>query len=245
MAIAAVACLSATSSATIISYGNFTGSDVTYINVEEDTRDEPNALFGAPSVAGNFLDFDPLSFSSGTSSSTGLNSSDIVDGQLNFTVMSLDNTFDITNVIINESGDYTTVGLGAAQANATVAAPVGYTITHVGGTPLASPVAGSANVVFSPNGGSYDITDGGGIWNATLDVDIRSALDAAGIGGPATKVEFVLDNTLTTSGAEGGSAFIAKKNFNVDTVGEVVPEPSSLTLLGLGFLMFLGRVRRK
>jgi len=246
LAIAAVACLSTTTSATIISYGTLNGADVMYINIEEDTRDEPNALFGPPTVAGNFLDFDPLSFATSSSSSTGTNNSNILDGQLNFTVMSNDSLFDITNVVISESGDFTTIGLGAAQATATVAAPVLYTVTHVGGNPLGTPVAGSGNVVFTPNGGTYGIADGPtGFWDGTLDVDIRAALDAAGVGGPATKIEFVLDNTLTTSAIDGGSAFIAKKDFNVDVVGEVVPEPSSLSLLGLGFLMFLGRVRRK
>lgn len=245
VAIAAVACLSATTSAAIINYGNLNGTDVMYIGVEEDTRDETNALFGTPSITGNFLDFDPLSFSSNSSSSTGTNNSDIVDGQLNFTVMSNDNTFDITNVIITESGDYTTVGLGNAQATASVAAPVIFTVTHVGGSPLSAPVAGSGNLVFTPNGGVYNIADGAGFWDGTLDVDIRSALDAAGIGGAATKIEFVLDNTLTTSAVDGGSAFIAKKDFNVNTIGEVVPEPGSFCLLGLGSLMLLGTRRKK
>ena len=246
LAIAAVACLSSTTTAAIIDYGTLNGSDVTYANVKEDTRSAPTALFGAASVTSNFLDFDPLSFASNTSSSTGTSGSDIVGGQLNFIVMSNSNTFDITNVVITEGGDYTTTGLGAAQATATVAAPVSYTITHVAGAPLLSPVAGSGNVVFTP-GGAFDITNGpGGLWDGVLNVDIRSALDAAGISGAATTIEFIIDNTLTTSGSDGGSAFIAKKDFNVSTVGEIVPEPGSFSLLlGFGFLMFPGRARRK
>ena len=75
-------------SAVVIPYGDFLGTNIMYLDVTEDTRDSPNALFGAPSILGDTLDFDPLSFAAQVSSTTGTSASDIVDGQLNFTVMS-------------------------------------------------------------------------------------------------------------------------------------------------------------
>ena len=245
IAFIAILLLASQANAILIEYGDFPGADVMYLGVTEDTRDSPNALFGAPSILGNTLDFDPTSFSAGVSSSTGTSESMIVDGQLNFTLMSNDDSVGLDDVLFNESGDYTLTGLGSAQATASVAAPVRWTITHVDGAPLANPVSGADSMTFSPNGGSYALPGDVGtgvLWDGELTVDVDGFAAANGITGNVTKVEFVLDNTLSVAAADGGSASIFKKDFSGVTI--TVPEPSSLALFGLGLLALAG-IRRK
>ena len=244
-ALVAVYLCAAQAQAIIIDYGDFTGDNVMYLDVTEDTRTSPNALFGAPSIQGDTLDFDPTSFSAGVSSSTGTSESLIVDGQLNFTLMSNDNATGLENLIITESGDYTLAGLGNAQATASVAAPVRWTILEVDGAPLTTPVSGADSLVFTPNGGSYALPGDigtGVLWDGELDVDIAAFAAGEGINGLVTKVEFVLDNTLSVAAADGGSASIFKKDFSGVTI--TVPEPSSIALVGAGLLALLG-IRRK
>ena len=44
-----------------INYGSHMGTHVTYVNVTEDSgEDEPLPLFGAPTVTGNSIDFNPV-----------------------------------------------------------------------------------------------------------------------------------------------------------------------------------------
>ena len=228
-----------------IPYGDFLGTNFMYLDVTEDTLNSPTALFGAPSILGDTLDFDPLSFSAGVSSTTGTSASEIVDGQLNFTVMSNSDSLGIERVEIREAGDYTLNGLGSAQATASVAAPVRWTITHVDGAPI-SPVSGAGSLAFSPNGGNYALPGDlgtGVLWDGELDIPVASFAAANGITGNVTKVEFSLDNTLTVAAADGGSASIFKKDFSGVTIG--VPEPGAFTLLGAGLLGLLSFRRKK
>ena len=227
-----------------IPYGDFNGNTVMFLDVTEDTRDEPDALFGAPSILGDTLDFDPLSFDAEVSSSTGTNESDIVDAQLNFTIMSNDASTPIQVVQFREAGDYTLAGLGSAQATASVAAPVLWSITYVDGAPLDAPVNGSGDLVFSPTGGSYALPGdlGTSQWTGELDVDVAAFAAANGITGNVTKVEFVLDNTLTVAAADGGTAFIAKKDNGLTVT---VPEPNAIAILSAGLLGLLGFRRKK
>ena len=229
----------------IIEYGDFVGSEVMYLDVREDTRTSPNALFGAPSIFGNTLDFDPLSFAASVSSVTGTNESEIVDGQLNFTIMSNNDTVGLGNVIINEAGDYTLTGLGNAQATASVAAPVRWTITHVDGAPLSNPVSGADSLTFTPDAGTFALPEdvGTGVqWDGSLVVDLIGFAASNGIVGQVTKAEFALDNTLSVAASDGGSAAIFKKDFNGVVI--TIPEPAAASLTVLGVFAMIG-IRRK
>ena len=107
-------CLMFTSaSADLFEYGDLQGLTVVYLDIREDTFDEPEALFGAPDIVGDKMDFDPTNFKAGADDATP---SDIVDGQLNFTVMTKVDDFFIEDVIIEENGDFTLIGLGDAEA---------------------------------------------------------------------------------------------------------------------------------
>ena len=245
VAVIALFAIAIQADAAVFSYGNFTGTNYMYLNVIEDTRTQPTALFGTPSILGDTLDFDPVSFFASVSSTTGTASSEIVDGQLNFAVMSVSDSTPISVVRFSESGDYTLAGLGTAQATASVAAPVRWTITHVDGAPLAMPVSGADSLTFTPSG-NFSLPGDlgtGALWDGELNVDVAGFAADNGITGNVTKVEFMLDNTLSVAAADGGSAAIFKKDFSGVIIN--VPEPGSLALLVVGLIGFATRRRRR
>ena len=155
-------------------------------------------------------------------------------------------SFPIEQVIIEEAGDFTLVGLGSALAEASVGTLVRFTVTALDGVPTAAVPAGSAMMMFTPEAdGMFDLANNGGTavpWAGMLNVDIAQYLVDNNISGNATKIEFSIDNTLTAVAADGGSAFIAKKDFN--GVSITIPEPSSAIAAILGILS-LGFLRRK
>lgn len=233
-------------SALIINYGDFVGTNVSYLQVTEDTRDEPQALFGPPTVQGDLMDFDPPSFTAAANPNVP---SDITDGQLNFTVQSNVNSFAIGQLIIEEAGDFTLVGLGAAFAQATVGTTVRYKITHVGGSPVGFNCDGTGNMLFTPvgSGGNGDyrtpVDNGTAVpWEGLFTADIGALAASCNLNGPVTAVEVVIDNTLTAFASDGGSAFIAKKDFSGITIK--IPEPSAFVAI-LGALGTLGALRRR
>ena len=66
-----------------VNWGSHMGTNVTYVNVMEDSgASEPLPLFGPPTVTGNSIDFNPLGFDA--SSANG--GSDITDSNLVFMV---------------------------------------------------------------------------------------------------------------------------------------------------------------
>jgi hypothetical protein len=223
-----------------------------YLDITEDTRDTPNMLFGVPDITGNRLDFDPTMFRAGPIG----DGSTITDAQLNFTLMSNEDDFEITDVIIREQGDFTLTGLGSAEALATVGTRVIFTITQLNGAdPPDLLPTGSEIMFFTPDATGQFSLDDEGIstaeeWTGALDLDIAGFLlgvdpeicpSCADGTAFATKIEFAIDNTLTAAAANGGSAFIAKKDFNGVTI--TIPEPSSLGLLGV--LICLAGLYRK
>jgi hypothetical protein len=237
--VAAIVCLlgllSATSNAFMMNYGDFNGSTVMYLDVTE-SNPGPTALFGAPSIFGDLLDFNPVGFNASSSGAAV-----IVDAQLNTTIMSTNNQ-PITQVIFNEAGDYTLAGLGPALANATVGMAVMVDVIEVNGVPQFVS-GGSYTMTFAPAGstgnGSYSLPGDLGTtvpWTGSLSVDVNAIVPGA------TKVQIVLDNTLTATAANGGSAFIAKKDFRGLTI--TVPEPATVSILSIALLGLAGLRRR-
>ena len=220
-----------------IPYGDFNGDTVMYLAVTEDTFSEPNALFGQPAIQGDVLDFDPTTFFAEANSSTGSSNSDLVAGQLDFTIMSVNPNSPISNVVIREGGDYSLVGLGAAaMADVSVSTPVQYTVTEVNGSPLGTPISGMDDLVFTP-GNSFSLPPAGsGSWDGLLNIDLSV------VAPGATKVEISLINTLTANAADGGSAFIAKKDFSGVTIS--IPEPNGIGLIMLAMLGMIGYGRK-
>jgi hypothetical protein len=202
------------------------------IDISEDNGGgEP--LFGPWVEQGDLsVDFNPTTFKS---LSTG-DMSEIVDSQLTFTVM----TDNILEIWIKEAGDFTLIGGPGTQASARASLSVFWEVIEIDGQAVPG-IDGQASAVFADE----ELTDGGyaqGPWTGMLSIDVAGFLAGEGVTGTATKVRVTLDNTLATSSVVGSSAFIAKKDVDI-TIH--VPEPASMSLLGLGSLAMAMGLRRR
>jgi len=231
-------------SAAPINYGDFGGLTVDFLQVTEDSTSDPlpPALYSAPVVSGDSLDFNPVSFNASASGAAG---TDTTEGVLTMMMMSHAGHF-IDMIQFQEAGEFTISGL-AGNASVSVSATFTLDILEVDGVAIA-PLNIVTPMVFSPSGGDFDLVSDGpgplvnGIWTGDLMVDISQALidnNILFVNG-ATKVSVSFDNTLMAQSEAGTSAFIAKKD--VGGVGiTVIPEPASLLLLAAGGFCMLGR----
>ena len=243
--LAAVAVCGMVSTVSAIDYGDFAGLSVSYLGVEETSATDTPPLFGAPSVIGNTLDFDPKGYGA---TSSGGGAPDITDGQLNFGVQANEG-YGISSLQISEAGDYTVVGLGTTDTYASVGVPIFVDIVEVDGVAI-NPVQLQPIVTFTPNAsGKFELpTDAGVavIWKGSVSLDLNAALSNAGVPFHlgATALNVVLDNTLTAQSEAAATSFIAKKDFKVGAV-TIVPEPTSLALALLGSLLLVPAMRRR
>jgi PEP-CTERM motif len=250
-----------------INYGTHMGTHVTYVNVTEDSgADEPLPLFGAPTVTGNSIDFNPTGFDASSADAD----SDITDSNLVFMVTAKSGSR-ISSITLNEAGDTTLAGNVAPGSMNTASAVFASGVLDIhevdfqGINHISVPFA----LTFSPSGGTYFLgTDGGGgpifntQWTGGVTLDIDAILIANGFmippgpvdpEGGATKISIDLDNTLVAVSQQGTTATIGKKDFggvvirtNVRTEpgGEPeIPEPATFVLVGLSVLG-LGFARR-
>jgi hypothetical protein len=212
-------------------YPDLSGADVMFSEVSEDTT-TGEALFGAPQVIGNTLDFDPVNFLSESS-----DGSNIVDSQLSFVVSTVDDPLFIDRIRISERGDYELAGVGEATAFAAVQGKVFWDILEINGVEVTTPMSGSAILTFSPSDGDYVLGDdpSSDVWVGELDLDLAVE---------ATRVRFTLDNTLLTGASDGGTALIKKKDGDIQ-IEIIVPEPATGGMALLGLLGMVGACRRR
>jgi len=211
------------------------GADVMFLDVEEDNGYSsslfaPEPGMGSPTAVGNSLVLDPQNFLSQSS-----NSSDLTDSELLTTLM-VDPGDSINGIIINEFGDYTLGGLPGSSATAQVGATFYWQVLEIDGIAVNLPLQTESMVVSSgsgPNGGVYHLPGDEGIttpWEGSAVIDVASFLTANLIGGDATKVSLLFNNTLLTVADEFSSAFIKKKGVEIDVhVNDPlhnVPEPA-------------------
>ena len=211
----------AVNAAAVVNYaGPFVGTDVTYTDVEEASADpieDPEPLYGAPQVLGNILDFNPSAAAFAASSPPP----DNTDGSLTFIISSNDQS-PIPGLIIREGGDYQFLG--------------GITAGEVVGASLFVQVLDVATEAVLAQGTSsfveaFDNTPiEGGFWDNTVSIDLNK------FGKNQYKV--VVNNLLQASGSSSATAFIRKKELQIDT-----PEPGTLSLAVAG-LMLIARRRR-
>ncbi|HJQ82153.1 MAG TPA: PEP-CTERM sorting domain-containing protein [Lacipirellulaceae bacterium] len=250
-----------------INYGSHMGDHVTYVNVTEDSgADEPLPLFGAPTVTGDSIDFNPTGFDA-TSADVD---SDITDSNLVFMVTAKSGSR-ISKITLNEAGDTTLAGNVTPGSMNTASAVFAsgvldiHEVDFMGINHISVPFA----LTFNPSGGTYFLgTDGGGgpifntQWSGSVTLDIDAILIANGFmippgpvdpEGGATKISIDMDNTLVAVSEQGTTATIGKKDFGGVTIktnvrtepgGEPeIPEPATFVLVGLSVLG-LGFARR-
>ncbi len=241
-ALALSAAFTGAAQAAPINYGNFVGTTLMYLGVEENSITDATPLFGAPTIAVDSLVFSPPSFGA---SSTGGGAPDITDGTLGMTVMAKPG-FALASVDFNEAGDYTVLGGGASNF-VDVSTPIFVTVLEVDGVAI-TPIMVTDSMVFTTDAdGNFDsATDAGVgvIWTGSVSVDLNDVLSDNGIPfvTGVTKAIVRIDNTLVAISQDGGIAFIQKKQFEGVTITiETVPEPTTLGLLGLGGLFMLRR----
>jgi hypothetical protein len=242
--------LPAVSYATPINHGTFSGDTVIYVDVTEDTNTgDTLPMFGAPTVTGDSMDFDPIGFSA---SSEGGGAPDITDGQLMFEVVAKTGKF-IDNLSFTEAGD-TALARGFDQGDdafTSVVAFIFIDILEVSSGPITQINVEPLAMVFTPSDGDYQLsTDGGGeltfnsSWTGSAFIDLVPILEANGVLGQATRISVNLDNTLTAISSTGASAFIAKKDADAITITANVPEPATGLLAVFGLLALVGVGRR-
>jgi len=231
-------------SASTINYGDFVGVKMIFRDVQEtNMTPDPLPLYGAPMLmpGGDSLIFTHMSFSSSASNGA----SDITDGKLDGGIESKNNNeYYIDKIRFQEFGDVTLTGTGTAATKASVANSIFVTVWEVDNNSLVFPEFITVNMVMSQNG-DWNLADDGSftgkIWSGILEVDLTAELLARGITGHATRVNFSMDNTLATQSETNTYSYIAKKVNGLSVTPILVPEPLTLTLLGMGGLALLRR----
>jgi hypothetical protein len=224
-----------------IPYGNFPGTTIDYLGVQEESSSDPGSgFFGAPTVAGDTMDFNPQAFAA---SSTGANS-DITDSNLQFMVKAHPNQA-INVISFAEAGDTTLTGL-AGEAQTTVGTIINAEIQEViiAGVPTAVSINLPQVVMgFAPKDNFLLTVDGAGTkgWTGAAPLNLVPY-------GIVTKVGISLDNTLSAASVQGTSAFIQKKDAVAlvipDTTGEI-PAPSAAAIARTAALLSSALFRRK
>ena len=235
--------LLASSARATVAYGDLSGSSFDFTDMSETTTSVGDAepLWGAPSVAGNTLIFTPGAFIS----TAGGGAVDQTNSTFELTITSQDpDNIAIERLLVNELGDYSLTGAGTNATSASVLAGAGLVITQVnlGGTLSAAAVPG-----FASDFVSFDTPTQGGEWTATIDADVQALVDSVyGAGNAyATQVAVVWDNNLSTTSESGTNALIQKKIGLPAVTMQVIPEPGTALLLGLGLSGLAARGRRR
>lgn len=251
-AVAACSILGTAVQAASMPHGTFgpVAPGISFLNVTESTGTmDPLPLYGVPSPFATGLDFTPTANFKATASGGG---GDITDGQLNFTILGQDgngNNVAISSINLSESGIYDLTGVGTAATQIAVGAILNLTITEIDGIAVA-PILLQKNASLAKNlvatpGDEVDVD-----WSLNILIDVQAELMALNVPFTvgATKANVVLNNTLTAISEAGSTAEVVKTDFVISIVPdpEIVPEPSTLALAGLGLCcLALRRARQE
>lgn len=225
-----------------LNHGDFHGTSVSYMQVTEDALSpgDSTPLFGAPTITGDSLDFDPVSFSASASGAGGV---DTTAGNVEFDVLAKSG-FSIDTLTFTEAGNTTLAGFGTDSTFTQVTATLVIDIEEVDGAPFTGgPINYTDALTFTPSGGDFGLaTDGAGgpafsqLWTGQANVNIGQILadnNVSSVNG-ATKVTVTLVNSLVALSEDGTQAFISKQDVDGNlTVTANVPEPGAFSLLAL------------
>ncbi len=249
----------------LISYGDFEGESVSFLDVKESTErytvdgssvtHSTSPSYGAPTVSTNqdSLWFDPFDFRAWAAGG----SFSEVDGWLSTTVVAKPGHW-ISDLVIREAGDFTLFGTTTTDGTyAQVRAPVWLRVhVDVDGKEELHSVSGNyldVSYEATPgtwvpvSGGEFNLAEidagSGYLWKGEFDFDVEGFLADKGISGYATEVQVNLNNLLFATSESGTLARIAKKDFGITATA--VPEPGVPMLLGISLMALLGVRRRR
>lgn len=214
-------------------YGPLPGNTVVFESVND-----ADDLFGAPTVTGDQLDFNPTDFELECGSVANPCTSNLLTGQL-VTVIKANSGNFIENVVLSEAGDTSlSTFIGGDAASSSVSMSVFVDIFEIDGQGV-NGINGNAQMTFTDGGAfSRDFAGSGTgtentIWTGFLDLDLNALIAGANSSGKATGVSISLNNTLTVFAGGEAIAQIEKKDFDGLAI-TVVPEPGTALLMGLG-----------
>jgi hypothetical protein len=215
--------------ATTIDYGSLTAKTVTFSDISEASVTTSSALYGKPAVSADALSFNPLGFGA-YSNQGGLA---FVDGQLTTTVKA-DSKYGIDQLTIAEYGDYSLLGTGSSNTEASVTILATLSIDQINNVAI-TPITVQESTTLD-----YNLVNNKGqkTWAASTNFNVDSVLAKYGVKGTATLVTLTFDNELFATSETTSLAYIAKKIVDVDvaTSTTAVPEPGTLALLAAGAL---------
>ena len=246
---------------TSINYGDFTGVTVQYTNVTEESSTDDVPLYGTPTIDGDSLEFDELSFFASTPDDFS-GGGDITDGKLAGKLEAFD-LYYVDTIHFEEWGDVTIAGSGGSLTSATVTNKIYIKVKEINGFSVPDMTFDPIDMVFDVSDGDWNLADDGTTinqdWSGDLTVDVTSELrdfyitdeyaDLYGANpmleqllatGFVTEVDFTLENQLLAIAEVGSVSHIAKKETDGLRVTSA-PEPATLLLLGLGGLVLRRR----
>lgn len=166
-----------------------------------------NGLFGDPTlVSGDTFVFTPNGF---RAEATG-GSQEIVADRLEVDLLA-DDGFQFTKIRVVELGDYAVSNPGATGEAVATANLF---------------LSNNLQFDFRDNSDNVSFTSGNGNWQLEVEIDLSA-------GEPWTDLELVLNNNLIAVAGPDGATFIEKKLSGSVIVVEIIPEPATLSLLGL------------
>ncbi len=216
---------------------NGAGTDASWSNGQSD-----NGLFGSPTVDANgtsFLFF-PSNFKAQSTNGVAQTTSD----RLSFTLTAAPGK-QIQQVKIHELGDWSILNGGSVKASGALYitklnVPGFGTVWSDTLDTVYKDVAN--NITYNPPS-QFPNAPGNGTWDGDFVINLPTGV---------TSVQVVLNNILQATSTASGTSFIQKKvvgtpggdtpQFKIDLI---VPEPTSLSFLGLGGIALLRRSRRK
>jgi hypothetical protein len=231
-----------------INYGTHAGIDVIFGDVSEEAgAGDVAPLFGAPTVTGNSIDFNPVGFDA--ASQNGGNDQTV--SSLSFTLSAKPGSW-IRRITFSGAGDTTLAGNvapGSTDTATAVSASGTIEVHEVNFLPVSPAISAPFTLTFSPSGGTYFLgTDGGGgpifhtQWTGSVTIPVEDILIANGISAGATRIVVDLDHSLTAASQAGTAAGIEVKDFGGIAVRVDVPEPGAL-VCGAGLAVLVLRRR--
>jgi hypothetical protein len=248
LAVATIAVSSPVGQAAMVNYGDSPNvpPGLLLLGVMESSATDAVPLYGPPDYYAGGVDFDPVGFAAVANGGT----SDIIDGQLNFTVAGVvtgQQIVVIDSINLVESGDLTLLGAGTSATSVLAGATMHFVVTQVDGMDIAPVPLWSASASVAQNLAASP----GALqpWNLGLFADIDALLVGRNIPfvGGATRIEVVIDNLLVAFSEPGSAAFLAKRDFSLGFgtgFTPVTPEPGTVTLVCVA-LAGLGAIRRR